>query len=413
MSWHTKDIDEILNILNTTKTGLTKEEAKKRLAEYGLNELKSKKKKTPLIMLLNQFKDFLIIILIISAIIAGTLGKPIDSLAILAIVILNAIIGFLQEYKAEKAIEALKKISTPLTTVIRDGNPMSIPANELVPGDLVLLEAGQIVPADMRLIESVNLKIDESILTGESIAVEKDTKILTDDDLSIGDRKNIAYQGTIVTYGRGAGIVFSTGMDTEIGKIATLLQEDSDLKTPLQKRLAVFSKKLAVVILIISAIVFIAGIIRGEDMVFMLLTSISLAVAAIPEALPAVITITLAIGAKKMVKQNALIRKLPAVETLGSVTYICSDKTGTLTLNKMTVEEISFNYKIIKTAEISTANINKELELFFTIMALCNDTKKNTDGKAIGDPTEIAIYELAEQKGFLKELLEKKISKIS
>ncbi len=409
MGRHTKDIDTIFNILNSSNNGISIHEAQNRLKQYGLNELKVKKKKTPFIMFLNQFKDLMIIILILSAIVAGTLGKPIDSLAIIAIVILNALIGFLQEYKAEKAIEALKKISTPITNVIRDGKPTTIPASELVPGDIVLLEAGQIVPADLRLIESANLKIDESTLTGESIAVEKDTKILNDEDLPLGDRKNMAYQGTIITYGRGTGIVVATGMGTEIGKIATLLQEDTDTQTPLKERLAIFSKKLAIVIILISSIVFTSGIIRGEEVVFMLLTAISLAVAAIPEALPAVITITLAVGANKMVKQNALIRKLPAVETLGSVTYICSDKTGTLTLNKMTVEEIFFNNKIIKISDIKPHNLKK----FFTIMALCNDAKRNSNGNIIGDPTEISIYEFAEKNGFKKEELEKKFPRIN
>lgn len=403
MNWHTKNINQIFNELNSSQNGLSLEEAKKRLQEYGPNELKAKKKKTPIKMFLNQFKDLMIIILIISAVIAGFLGKPIDSLAIIAIVILNATIGFLQEYKADKAIEALKRISMPSTNVIRDGKTITISANEVVPGDLVLLEAGQIVPADIRLIESVNLKIDESILTGESIAVEKNLKTLNETDIPIGDRKNMAYQGTTITYGRGFGIVVATGMNTEIGKIASLLQQDSDTKTPLQKRLDVFSKKLAAIILIISSIVFTAGIIRGEDVVFMLLTAISLAVAAIPEALPAVITITLAIGANKMVKQNALIRKLPAVETLGSVTYICSDKTGTLTLNKMTVEELFFNNKIYKVSNILT----EEIEKFLIIMALCNDAKKNNNGDLIGDPTETAIYELVEKMGVSKENLEK------
>ncbi len=412
MNWYTKEIEEIYQTLNSTSYGLSYAEAKRRLEEDGLNELKAKKRKTPLIMILNQFKDLLIIILIISAIIAGTLGKPIDSLAILAIVVLNAIIGFLQEYKAERAIEALKKLSTPFTTVIREGKATTIPANELVTGDIVLLEAGQIVPADIRLIESANLKIDESILTGESVPVEKDIRKLSEIDLPLGDRKNMVYQGTIITYGRGKGIVVATAMNTEMGKIASLLQEDIDTKTPLQQRLNVFSKKLAVVILIISAIVFLAGIIRGEEIVFMLLTAISLAVAAIPEALPAVITITLALGAKKLVKQKALIRKLPAVETLGSITYICSDKTGTLTLNKMTVEEIYTNNKIFLTNEIEPSFAQRDLKNFFIAMALCNDTNKNSENKIIGDPTETAIYELAEKKGFSKDDFEKILPRV-
>lgn len=413
MNWHTKEIEEIFKILDTDINGLASEEAKRRLTYYGLNEIKSSKKKHPFSMFLNQFKDLMIIILIISAIIASILGKVVDSSVIIAIVILNAFIGFLQEYKAEKAIESLKKLAIPIVTVIRDGKTTNIPSTELVPGDVVFLEAGQIVPADMRLIESVNLKIDESILTGESIPIEKDTIKLNDPNLPLGERKNMVYQGTIVTYGRAKGLVISTGMDTEIGKIAKLLQDERDVKTPLQKRLSSFSKKLAFVILIISLIVFLAGIIKGEDVVFMLLTSISLAVAAIPEALPAVITIALAISAKKLVKQNSLIRKLPAVETLGSITYICSDKTGTLTLNKMTVEEIFINNKIIKIDEITQQKIDDELKKFFTIMSLCNDIKKDKNGKAIGDPTEIAIYELTEKKGFNKELLDKRYPRVA
>ena len=316
------------------------------------------KKKTSFMMLLDQFKDFMIIVLIVAAIIAGIAGKPTDAIAIIAIVILNAIIGFIQEYRAEEAMAALKKMAAPVSTVLRDGMPANIKASEIVPGDVVLLEAGQIIPADMRLLETVNLKVEEAALTGESVPVEKRTDRLHDAHLPIGDRKNMAYQGTIVTYGRGSGAVVATGMETEIGKIATLLQEEKDLKTPLQQRLAAFGKRLAIAILVICAIVFAAGLMRGEPVTLMLLTAISLAVAAIPEALPAVITIALAIGAKNMVRQNALIRKLPA-------------------------------------------------------MALSNDAQMNAEGDIIGDPTEIALYNIAKDNGFDKQELEKDFPRVA
>ncbi len=412
MKAHQKDINQILSELNTTIYGLSFQEAQKRLAEYGPNELKEKKKKTKFMILLDQFKDFLIIILIFASIIAGTVGKPIDAVAIIAIVILNAIIGFVQEYRAEEAMAALRKMAAPTSIVLRDGNPVNIPSSEIVPGDIVLLEAGHIVPADMRLIEAATLKIDESALTGESVPVEKNVRLLHDEHLPIGDRKNMAYQGTIVTYGRGSGVVVSTGMDTEMGNIAAMLQEEKEPKTPLQQRLAAFGKRLAVAIFVICIIVFIAGLMRGEPMVLMLLTAISLAVAAIPEALPAVITIALAIGAKKMVSQNALIRRLPAVETLGSVTYICSDKTGTLTMNKMKVEEIYVDGKIIDVTKKGSndSNINS---LLFIALALSNDARPDADNNIIGDPTEIALFNIAKEKGFDKIKLEKKFQRVA
>ncbi|MDP3051754.1 MAG: HAD-IC family P-type ATPase, partial [Eubacteriales bacterium] len=371
----------------------------------------------------DQFKDFLIIVLICAAVIAGVVGKPIDALAIIAIVILNAIIGFIQEYKAEEAMAALKKMAAPKSTVLRDGVPSNILASEIVPGDIVLLEAGQIVPADMRL-ETVNMKVDEAALTGESVPVEKHIAPLRDKHLPLGDRKNVVYQGTIVTYGRGVGVVVATGMETEMGKIATMLQEEKDVKTPLQQRLVAFGKRLAIAILVICAIVFTAGLIRGEPVTLMFLTAISLAVAAIPEALPAVVTIALALAAKKMAKQNALIRKLPAVETLGSVTYICSDKTGTLTLNKMAVEEIWMDGKLEKGSGVQGVEWSSEktleplnprtLEsLFFTALALSNDAQVDADGNLIGDPTEIALFNIARDKDFDKKELEDKFPRVT
>ncbi|MEJ5300413.1 MAG: cation-translocating P-type ATPase [Thermodesulforhabdaceae bacterium] len=410
--WHQMEIDEIFRLLNSSKEGLSSEEASKRLQEFGPNELEEKKKRSPILMLLQQFTDFLIIVLIGAAIVAGFVGKLTDSLTIIAIVILNAIIGFIQEYKAEKALEALKKIAAPFSVALRDKNPLNIPASQLVPGDVVLLEAGQIVPADMRLIEAVNLKVEEATLTGESVPVEKHTKPIFEKDIPLGDRKNMVYQGTIITYGRGKGIVTATGMNTEMGKIASMMQQAETVKTPLQKRLAIFGRKLAIAILIISFIIFLMGLLRNEDVILMLLTSISLAVAAIPEALPAVITISLALGAKKMVKQKALIRKLPAVETLGSVTYICSDKTGTLTMNKMTVECIYLDDKIITRNNLWAKQGDETFRLIMHALALCNDAKKDKEGNLLGDPTETALYAIAEHFGFRKEDLEQNFPRV-
>ena len=403
MRWHQKEIREVIEGLKTAPQGITSEEARKRLREYGSNELQEKKKKTLLMVFFDQFRDFMILVLMAAAIVSGFIGDITDTIAIMAIVVLNAIIGFIQEYKAEKAMAALKKMAALTTTVIRSGMPATIDAAEIVPGDIVLLEAGRIVPADMRLIETVQLKVEEAALTGESVPIEKHVKALHDELLPIGDRKNMVYKGTFVTYGRGKGLIVATGMHTELGKIATMLQEEEEVKTPLQKRLATFGQKLAVAVLAICTIVFSIGIMRGEPALLMLLTAISLAVAAIPEALPAVVTISLALGAKKMVKQNALIRRLPAVETLGSVTYICSDKTGTLTLNKMTVEEIYADGNVVAVKDLGTG-MSKEL---FTALALSNDAQADVSGNVIGDPTEVALYNIAKEEGFDKKALEK------
>jgi len=411
MRWHQKDIQGVIDDLTSSLQGLSSEEAVRRLEEYGFNELKEKKKKTPFMMFLDQFKDFMILVLIAAAIISGFIGEVSDTIAIIVIVALNAVIGFIQEYRAEKAMAALKKMAAPTTTVIRSGMPATIDSSDIVPGDVVILEAGRIVPADMRCIEAVQMKVEEAALTGESVPVEKHTKPLHDEMLPLGDRKNMAYKGTFVTYGRGTGVVVATGMNTELGKIAAMLQEEEEVKTPLQKRLASFGQKLAIAVLAICAIVFGIGIMRGEQPLLMLLTAISLAVAAIPEALPAVITISLALGAKKLVKQNALIRKLPAVETLGSVTYICSDKTGTLTLNKMTVEELYLGDTILRAPEMEA--LKKTDHPLMTALALSNDAQPGTDGAIIGDPTEIALYDIAGKHGFDKKELEIKYPRVA
>lgn len=404
MDWHTKTAEDTLQELQSSKSGLTNEEAKKRLIAYGLNELKETVKRTNFQMLLDQFKDFMIIVLIVAAIISGMLGEVADTIAIIVIVAINAVIGFIQEYRAEKAMAALKKLAAPFATVIRDGHRENISISEIVPGDLVSIEAGNSIPADMRLIEVAQLKVEEAALTGESVPIEKHTDVIDDEMAALGDRKNMLYKGTFTSYGRGIGVVVATGMETELGKIASMLQDAENTKTPLQKRLASFGKRLAFVVLGICTFVFLLGVLRGENPLLMLLTSISLAVAAIPEALPAVVTISLALGAKKMVKQNALVRKLPAVETLGSVTYICTDKTGTLTLNKMTVEEIFINNQLKKTDDIDKDDF--PAKLLFTALALNNDAKKAKNGNILGDPTETALYEVALKKGFVKESLE-------
>ena len=414
MHWHQQTIDDVAEKLNTSPHGLSSGEAVRRLGEYGPNELREKKKKTPFMMFLDQFKDFMILVLVAAAVISGVIGEPADTIAIVVIVILNAVIGFIQEYRAEQAMAALKKMSAPIAAVLREGRLTEAAAAQLVPGDVVLLEAGRIVPADMRLIEAAQLRTEEAALTGESLPVTKSTKALHDAALPLGDRKNMVYKGTMVSAGRGTGIVVDTGMSTELGRIASMLQEEEQVKTPLQKRLLGFGRNIAITVIIISVIVFVAGIIRGEEALRMLLTAISLAVAAIPEALPAVVTISLALGAKKMVKQQALIRRLPAVETLGSVTYICSDKTGTLTLNKMTVEEIYADGKIMRTGDFGPdVKAESTLYYFTRALALSNDAKRGADGAVIGDPTEVALYNFAQGRGLDKEALERQFPRVA
>jgi Ca2+-transporting ATPase len=420
--WHQLNSEEVTNRLKSSVAGLTTEEAAKRLERYGPNELIDKKRKSWFMMLLDQFKDFMILVLIAAAVVAGVVGDPSDTIAIAVIVLLNAVLGFIQEYRAEKAMAALKKMAASSATVIRYGRPETIATNRLVPGDLVILEAGNVVPADIRLTEAVQLRTEEAALTGESVPAEKDIAALKEEGLSIGDRKNMVYKGTLVTYGRGQGLVTATGMQTELGRIAALLQEQKEGKTPLQKRLASFGQKLAYAVLAICAIVFIAGLIRGEPPLLMLLTAISLAVAAIPEALPAVITISLALGAKKLVKQHALIRKLPAVETLGSVTYICSDKTGTLTFNRMTVEEMYADGRLLRSDELPISGDKgaeaplpgrKPFDLLLTALAISNDASQDALGAVIGDPTEAALFNLAREKGFLREKLDKQFPRLA
>ncbi|MFZ1311463.1 MAG: HAD-IC family P-type ATPase, partial [Chitinophagaceae bacterium] len=395
MNWHCLTSKEIFNLTGSSMNGLTREKAALNLAEFGLNELQEKKKKPAWLLFLAQFSDFMILVLLAAAIIAGIAGDITDTIIILIIVVLNAIVGFVQEYKAEKAMEALKKIAAFQAQVIRNGETFTISAAELVPGDLVLLEAGNVVPADIRLIETHSLRIDEAALTGESVPAEKTDKVLTEEDLPIGDRLNLAFKSTLITNGRAKGVVIATGMLTEIGLIAKMLQQ-SESVTPLQKRMSDFGKKLSYIILLICILLFVVGLLRGEKPLNMLLISISLAVAAIPEALPALITIALARGASRLVRKNALVRKLPAVETLGSVTYICSDKTGTLTQNKMKVVE----------AEVAPGGLKllDNIPLLYCSIALNNDVKLTGENGLLGDPTEIALVNFFNEK-YLSETL--------
>lgn len=412
VGWYQLGVEETLERQGSSFHGLTREESTKRLEQYGPNELKEAKRITPLGIFINQFKDFMILVLIVAAVISGFLGDLIDTIAIILIVIINAIIGFVQEYRAEKAMQALKKMSTSMAKVIRDNAVHQVPSGEIVPGDLVLIEAGDIVPADMRIIKSDQLKINEASLTGESVAVEKTAKAIEETNLPLGDRTNMTYKGTHVTYGKGRGIAVATGMETELGKIAEMLGGES-MKTPLQKRLTAFGKKLAVIILFICAIIFVIGLMRGEKTLLMLLTAISLAVAAIPEALPSVVTIALAIGANRMVKQNALVRKLTAVETLGSVTYICTDKTGTLTENRMTVEALFDGQDIVSKEELQNQKLPETQSRLLYLMSLNNDVLVDFEGKLKGDPTEIALYEIAAQAGFTKAETESEAPRVA
>ncbi|MCS6934312.1 MAG: cation-translocating P-type ATPase [Chitinophagales bacterium] len=382
MNWHCLPVEKIYELTGSHPHGLTASQAAMQLKKYGPNELEEKKKRPAWILFLHQFQDFMILILIAAAVLSGALGDLIDTIIIIGIIVLNALIGFVQEYRAEKAMEALKKMAVLYCEVLRDNTPLRIPASELVPGDIVLLEAGNAVPADIRLTEAHSLRIDESALTGESVAVDKNPAPLSQPDLPLGDRYNMAYKGTLITNGRGRGVAVATGMDTEIGKIARLLQEESAV-TPLQKRMADFGKRLSYIVLLVCVLLFVAGIWRGEELLRMLMLSISLAVAAIPEALPALITVALALGARRMADLNALIRKLPAVETLGSVTFICSDKTGTLTVNKMQVTDTY-------TAPSAPA-IRDDIHALNVAFALNHDVKISEDSTLIGDPTEIAL----------------------
>lgn len=399
MNWHLLPISEITQMLNTTPSGIASATASQLLEEHGKNQIEDKKRKTVLQMLLHQLTDFMILILIAAAIISGLMGDITDAVVILIIVIINAMVGVIQEYRTEKAMEALKNMVAHHARVIREEKMIDIPVSHLVPGDVVVLEGGKSIPADVRFFETHQLRVDESALTGESYDVEKNTETLPEAEYALGDLTNMGFKGTFITTGRALAFVVTTGMNTELGRIAKMIQTNETI-TPLQKRLAAFGKRLSVVILFICTAIFLIGLLRGESAVTMLITAISLAVAAIPEALPAMVTIALAFGAKRLVKNNVLIRKLPAVETLGSVTHICTDKTGTLTLNKMTVEAL---YETSAKIDNPFFYDNKAL---LHAMALSNDVSKDKDGKWFGSSTELALAQYASGKNMHKADLE-------
>jgi Ca2+-transporting ATPase len=423
-SFYNQGINEVLEQLKTSETaGLTSAEARRRQEEYGFNLLEEKGRKSIVTMFFAQFRSLMIIILLVAAAISGVVGVMegeglLDTFVILGILVLNALIGAIQEKRAETSLEALKSMAAPASKVVRDGSVSELATRHLVPGDVVILETGSVIPADLRLTEAVNLKILESSLTGESLPVDKQTEAIPGKDTSLGDRTNMAYSSSMVTYGRGRGVVVNTGMKTEVGKIADMLQHAEDTETPMSRRLNQLGKVLGLVALGICGLIFLVGVLYGNSVLSMFMTAVTLAVAAIPEGLPAVSTIVLAIGVQRMVKKNAIIRTLPSVETLGSSTVICSDKTGTLTQNKMTVVEAFVNHKhdqINRSAPGTT--LNAEEERLLAISVLCADAyiKKDEDGSFFftGDPTETALLDFGLLYGMHKDEVEMKYPRVA
>ncbi|MEM3542710.1 MAG: cation-translocating P-type ATPase [Candidatus Methanomethylicia archaeon] len=447
-AWHSMEINEILRELNTNLNGLTHEEAKKRLEKYGYNEIKTVKRRTPLQMFLDEFKDIFILLLIAASIFSAVIGywelihggefmeSFADVITIMAIVMLCAITGFIQEYRAEKAVEALRKMAAPKARVIRNGIEEVIPARELVPGDIILLEEGDRIPADARLIEAIELRTNEAILTGESTSVIKEVTTLRE-DTHIGERRNMVFSATHTVHGRGKAIVVATGMNTEFGKIAEMVQTLEEEETPLQRKLNIFASKIAKIVIAVCALIFVLEAfevfmqktfeIEGFIQAFM--SSIALAISAVPEGLPAIVTIALALGARELAKRNAIIRKLSAAESLGSVTVICSDKTGTITKGEMTVRRIYVDGRLIEVTGVGyepkgefkigneTLNPEGNLKLLLQIGALCNNAKlrrneNNNSWEIFGDPTEGALIVAAEKAGIKREELEKNYPRI-
>ncbi len=430
--WHQLDRDALFRELDSSADGLSAQEVVQRLERYGTNELQERGLRSPLSVLASQFTEIMVVVLLIAAVISFLIGETTDAIMIMIIVVLNAILGFTQEYRAERAMAALKQLAVPTVRVRREGHVREVAATNLVPGDIVLLEAGARVPADARVIESVNLRVEEAALTGESVPVEKITAPLQGDYIQVGDRRNMVFMGTTITYGRGVAIVVETGMRTELGKIADLLQQVSEEKTPLQRRMAELGKWLAIGAFFLVLVVFGVGLWQGGDVQEMFLTAVSLAVAAVPEGLPAVVTIALAVGAQRMVKRNALIRKLPAVETLGSVTTICSDKTGTLTENRMTVtvldvagsrldlsQQMERTGAVLRPDEKPIAEPDADMALLLAGAALANDAtlEKAEDGSedyhSVGDPTEAALVVAAARLGMWKQEMDSYMPRVA
>ncbi len=384
---------EVLTALDVTETGLTTDDVQKRREKYGYNELDEIKRKTAVQVFFEQLKDFLVIILLAAALISAFLGEIENTIVIMIVVILNAILGTVQHVKAEQSLNSLKALSSPSAKVLRNGTKEEVPSREIVVGDILYLDPGDLVSADGRMLENYSLQINESSLTGESLSSLKDIEPIIEDDVSIGDKKNMVFSGSFVTYGRGVIVVTNTGMKTEIGKIANLLESAIEKKTPLQASLDKFGKYLALIIIVIAVLIFTVDLVRGNDVVDSFMFAVALAVAAIPEALSSIVTIVLAFGTQKMAKENAIVRKLHAVESLGGISVICSDKTGTLTQNKMTVQHVYVDHKVVEHDKLDLDNDLENRILFMSL--LCNDSE-TVDNKAIGDPTELALVNFAE-----------------
>ncbi len=406
---YNKTKEEVLRQYHCTESGLTNEEALLRLQKYGPNAIQEGKKKSTFMVFLEQFKDFLVIILIAAALISAFLGDWESSLVILIVITINAVLGTVQHVKAAQSLESLKSLSSPTAKILRNGEKITVASKDVVPGDIVTVEAGDYICADGRILENFSLKVNESSLTGESVSVEKDEKLL-EGEAAIGDRKNMVFSGSFATYGRATFVVTQTGMETEIGKVAGLLKSTQAKKTPLQQNLDDFGKKLSIVILLICAVLFGVNILRGGDIVNAFMFAVALAVAAIPEALSSIVTIVLSFGTQKMARENAIVRKLHAVEGLGSVSVICSDKTGTLTQNKMTVQKYCVNNQVV---EEENADFSGNLDKALLLMGiLCNDSS-NQEGREIGDPTEVALINFGDKHGFEDTLVKEKYERIS
>ncbi|QAA35386.1 calcium-translocating P-type ATPase, PMCA-type [Clostridium manihotivorum] len=409
-TFYNKSVEDTMKLLEVKEGGLKDSELDKRREKYGFNELEEGKKKSVLAVFLSQFQDFLVIILLVAAIVSAFLGKLESAIVILVVVIINAILGTVQHIKAERSLSSLKALSSPIAKVLRNGNRIEIPSREVVVGDIIYLDAGDYISADGRIIENYSLQVNESSLTGESESVLKNTEKINGEDVAIGDRKNMVFSGSFVTYGRAVVLVTDIGMNTEIGKIANLLQNAKEKKTPLQVNLDNFGKKLAIVILVISAVILVLNVVRGTSIIDAFMFAVSLAVAAIPEALSSIVTIVLALGTQKMAKENAIMRRLHAVESLGSISVICSDKTGTLTQNKMTVQQVYTDDKVIQKDHLNKDDqLQKKLVLS---SLLCNDAV-TVENKEIGDPTEVALVNFGEIYSFDELVIRDKYKRIA